>query len=156
MSTHYREAHVEFDYDSVDKPNFESLDKAVYDELPEVLQDYIKERIRAEVRDALTRSMALIYDSSNYRLKIATIVCAFGLPLFLGKSMKGIADAHGVTKQALSKSVKLFQKKFDLSPTRAQKSLQACEKYRQIQLQRHNERKNKPSNKTKVDGKGGN
>lgn len=152
MSTHYREAHVEFDYDSVDKPDFEAIDEAVYDQLPEVLQEYIKERIRAEVRDALTRSMALIYDSSNYRLKIATIVCAFGLPLFLGKSMKDIAELHGVTKQALSKSVKLFQKKFDLSPTRAQKSLQACEKYRQIQLQRHNERRNETSNKAEVDG----
>jgi hypothetical protein len=143
MSTSYREASVDFDYDAVDQPDFSKLDDKVFEELPEVLQEYVQQRIRAEVRDAMTQLLSMIYDSSNYRLRIATIVCSFGLPLFLGKSMKDIAGLHGVTKQALSKSVKLFQKQFDLSPTRGQKSLKACEKYKQIQLQRHDRHRNK-------------
>jgi len=131
------EGKVEFDYDSIDF-DYDKLDKdGILSEMPDVLQEYIKEKVRREVQDALTRVIALIYDSSNYRLKIATIVCSFGLPLFLGKSMKEIAEMHGVTKQALSKSVKLFQKNFGLPPTRGQKSLAACEKYRKIQLERN-------------------
>lgn len=131
------EGKVDFDYESIDF-DFEKLDADdVISQMPEVLQEFIKEKIRREVQDALTRVIALIYDSSNYRLKVATIVCAFGLPLFLGRSMKEIADMHGVTKQALSKSVKLFQKTFGLPPVRGQKSLAACETYRKIQLERN-------------------
>jgi hypothetical protein len=130
------EGQVEFDYDSIDF-DYDKLDDGVITEMPDVLQQYIKEKVRREVQDALTRVIALIYDSSNYRLKIATIVCSFGLPLFLGKSMKDIALMHGVTKQALSKSVKLFQKNFGLPPTRGQKSLAACETYKKIQLEKN-------------------
>jgi hypothetical protein len=131
------EGSVDFDYDSIDF-DYDRLDgEDIISEMPPVLQVYIKEKVRREVQDALTRVIALIYDSNNYRLKVATIVCSFGLPLFLGKSMKDIAGMHGVTKQALSKSVKLFQKNFGLPPTRGQKSLSACEKYKQIQLERH-------------------
>jgi hypothetical protein len=131
------EASVDFDYDSIDF-NYDRLDgEDIIGEMPPVLQEYIKEKIRMEVQDALTRVVAIIYDSNNYKLKLATIVCAFGLPLFLGKSMKEIAELHGITRQALSKSVKLFQKNFGLPPTRGQKSLEACEKYRKIQLERN-------------------
>jgi hypothetical protein len=114
------EGSVDFDYESID---FDKMDgDELLEEMPVVIQDYIQTKIRREVQDALTRVIALIYDSPNYRLKIATIVVSFGLPLFLGKSMKSIAEMHGVTKQALSKSVKGFQKKFGLPPTRGQKS----------------------------------
>ena len=131
------EGSVDFDYESIDF-DFDQMDgDELLSEMPIVIQDYIQIKIRREVQDALTRVIALIYDSSNYRLKIATIVVSFGLPLFLGKSMKHIADMHGVTKQALSKSVKGFQKKFGLPPTRGQKSQAACEKYRQVQLKRY-------------------
>ena len=131
------EGKVDFDYDSIDF-DYDKLDgDDIISEMPPILQEYINEKIRREVQDALTRVIALIYDSSNYRLKLATIVCAFGLPLFMGKSMKDIAAMHGVTKQALSKSVKLFQKNFGLPPTRGQKSLAACEKYRTVQLNRN-------------------
>tara|TARA_A100001037_G_C15046397_1_gene587963 strand:- start:369 stop:785 length:417 start_codon:yes stop_codon:yes gene_type:complete len=131
------EGRVDFDYDSIDF-DFEKLDADdVISQMPEVLQEFIKEKIRREVQDALTRVIALIYDSNNYRLKVATIVCAFGLPLFLGRSMREIAEMHGVTKQALSKSVKLFQKTFGLPPVRGQKSLAACKAYREIQLERN-------------------
>lgn len=135
MST-IREAFVDFDYDSIDFGNKSSSDEII-EEMPELLREYVDERVRAEVQDALTRVIALIYDSNNYKLKLATIVCAFGLPLFLGKSMKDIAAIHGVTRQALSKSVKLFQKNFNLPPVRGQKSLEACEKYREIQIKRN-------------------
>jgi hypothetical protein len=129
------EGSVDFDYESID---FDKMDgDELLEEMPVVIQDYIQTKIRREVQDALTRVIALIYDSPNYRLKIATIVVSFGLPLFLGKSMKSIAEMHGVTKQALSKSVKGFQKKFGLPPTRGQKSQAACEKYRQVQLKRY-------------------
>jgi hypothetical protein len=131
------EASVDFDYESIDF-SYDRLEKEnIISEMPPVLQEYIKEKIRIEVQDALTRVIAIIYDSNNYKLKLATIVCAFGLPLFLGKSMKEVAELHGITRQALSKSVKLFQKNFGLPPTRGQKSLEACEKYRQIQLERN-------------------
>jgi hypothetical protein len=135
MST-IREAFVDFDYDSIDFGDKPPSDEII-DDMPELLRQYVDERVRAEVQDALTRVIALIYDSNNYRLKLATIVCAFGLPLFLGKSMKDIAAIHGVTRQALSKSVKLFQKNFNLPPVRGQKSLKACEKYREIQIKRN-------------------
>jgi len=135
MST-IREAFVDFDYDSIDFGDKSSSDEII-DDMPELLRQYVDERVRAEVQDALTRVIALIYDSNNYKLKLATIVCAFGLPLFLGKSMKDIAAIHGVTRQALSKSVKLFQKNFNLPPVRGQKSLEACEKYREIQINRN-------------------
>lgn len=135
MST-IREAFVDFDYDSIDFGDKSSGDEIIED-MPELLRQYVDERVRAEVQDALTRVIALIYDSNNYKLKLATIVCAFGLPLFLGKSMKDIAIIHGVTRQALSKSVKLFQKNFNLPPVRGQKSLEACEKYREIQIKRN-------------------
>lgn len=135
MST-IREAFVDFDYDSIDFGDKSSSDEIIED-MPELLRQYVDERVRAEVQDALTRVIALIYDSNNYKLKLATIVCAFGLPLFLGKSMKDIAGIHGVTRQALSKSVKLFQKNFNLPPVRGQKSLEACEKYREIQINRN-------------------
>jgi hypothetical protein len=129
------EGSVDFDYESIDFDKMDGDD--LLEEMPVVIQDYIQIKIRREVQDALTRVIALIYDSPNYRLKIATIVVSFGLPLFLGKSMKNIAEMHGVTKQALSKSVKGFQKKFGLPPTRGQKSQAACEKYRQVQLKRY-------------------
>lgn len=135
MST-IREAFVDFDYDSIDFGDKSSSDEIIED-MPELLRQYVDDRVRAEVQDALTRVIALIYDSNNYKLKLATIVCAFGLPLFLGKSMKDIAAIHGVTRQALSKSVKLFQKNFNLPPVRGQKSLEACEKYREIQIKRN-------------------
>lgn len=135
MST-IREAFVDFDYDSIDFGDKLPSDEII-DDMPELLRQYVDERVRAEVQDALTRVIALIYDSNNYKLKLATIVCAFGLPLFLGKSMKDIAAIHGVTRQALSKSVKLFQKNFNLPPVRGQKSLEACEKYREIQIKRN-------------------
>jgi hypothetical protein len=131
------EGSVDFDYDSIDF-DYDRIDgEEVIEHMPPILQEYIKEKIRREVQDALTRVIALIYDSNNYRLKLATIVCSFGLPLFLGKSMKDIALMHGVTRQALSKSVKYFQKDFGLPPTRGQKSLAACEVYRKIQTERH-------------------
>ena len=131
------EGKVDFDYDSIDF-DYEKLEEDdIIARMPDVLQSYMKEKIRREIQDALTRVIALIYDSSNYRLKVATIVCSFGLPLFLGRSMKEIAEIHGVTKQALSKSVKLFQKNFGLPPVRGQKSLEACETYRKVQLERN-------------------
>lgn len=134
------EGSVDFDYASIDFDYNEMDGDEIIAEMPPIVQDYIRIKIRREVQDALTRVIALIYDSPNYRLKIATIVVSFGLPLFLGKSMKQIAEMHGVTKQALSKSVKGFQKKFGLPPTRGQKSQDACEKYRQVQLKRYRER----------------
>ena len=85
MST-IREAFVDFDYDSIDFGDKSSSDEIIED-MPDLLRQYVDERVRAEVQDALTRVIALIYDSNNYKLKLATIVCAFGLPLFLGKSM---------------------------------------------------------------------
>lgn len=131
------EGSVDFDYDAIDF-DYDRLDgEEVIENMPPVLQEYIKEKIRREVQDALTQVIAIIYDSNNYKLKLATIVCSFGLPLFLGKSMKEIAEIHGVTRQALSKAVKQFQKNFNLPPTRGQKSLAACEKYKQVQLQRY-------------------
>lgn len=131
------EGSVDFDYESIDF-DYDKLDgDQIIEEMPDIVQEYIRIKVRREIQDALTRVIALIYDSPNYRLKIATIVVSFGLPLFLGKSMKDIAEMHGVTKQALSKSVKGFQKKFGLPPTRGQKSQEACEKYRQVQLKRY-------------------
>lgn len=141
------EGSVDFDYDSIDF-DYDRIDgEEVIEHMPPVLREYVKEKIRTEVQDALTRVIALIYDSNNYRLKLATIVCSFGLPLFLGKSMKEIALMHGVTRQALSKSVKLFQGDFGLPPVRGQKSLAACETYRTIQLERHKNARS-PNNTT--------
>lgn len=131
------EGSVDFDYDAIDF-DYDRLDgEEVIENMPPVLQEYLKEKIRREVQDALTQVIAIIYDSNNYKLKLATIVCSFGLPLFLGKSMKEIAEIHGVTRQALSKAVKQFQKNFNLPPTRGQKSLAACETYKQVQLKRY-------------------
>lgn len=131
------EGSCDFNYDAIDF-DYDRLDaEDIIENMPPVLRDYVKEKIRVEVQDALTQVIAIIYDSNNYRLKLATIVCAFGLPLFLGKSMSEIAKMHGVTRQALSKAVKQFQKNFNLPPTRGQKSLAACEKYKQAQLERY-------------------
>ncbi len=131
------EGSVDFDYDAIDF-DYDRLDsEEIIENMPPVLQEYLKEKIRREVQDALTQVIAIIYDSNNYKLKLATIVCSFGLPLFLGKSMKEIAEIHGVTRQALSKAVKQFQKNFNLPPTRGQKSLAACETYKQVQLKRY-------------------
>ena len=103
------------------------------------IQELVKELARQETQDALTKIIALIYDSHNYRLKLAAIVQAFGLPLFHGKTQKEIAEDHGVTKQALSKSIKRFQKEFDLPICSGQKSLEACENYRKSALRRHHD-----------------
>jgi predicted DNA-binding protein YlxM (UPF0122 family) len=131
------EGSVDFDYESIDF-DYDRLDaEEIIENMPPVLQEYFKEKIRKEIQDALTQVIAIIYDSNNYKLKLATIVCSFGLPLFLGKSMSEIAKMHGVTRQALSKSVKQFQKNFNLPPTRGQKSLAACEKYKQAQIERY-------------------
>lgn len=131
------EGSCDFNYDAIDF-DYDRLDaEDIIENMPPVLRDYVKEKIRIEVQDALTQVIAIIYDSNNYRLKLATIVCAFGLPLFLGKSMSEVAKMHGVTRQALSKAVKQFQKNFNLPPTRGQKSLAACEKYKQAQLERY-------------------
>ena len=144
MSTHYDssqfyEPSVDFDYDSIDF-NYHSIDEdSILEELPPIIQMYVKQKIKAEVQDALSRVLSLVYDSSDYRLKVATIVMAFGLPMFMGKSQKTVAELHGVSKQALSKSIKRLQKMFRLPPTRGQKSEKACEKYRQIQLNKHSE-----------------
>ena len=117
------EGSVDFDYESIDF-DYDRLDaEEIIENMPPV--------------QGLTQVIAIIYDSNNYKLKLATIVCSFGLPLFLGKSMSEIAKMHGVTRQALSKSVKQFQKNFNLPPTRGQKSLAACEKYKQAQIERY-------------------
>ena len=143
MSTHYDlesfyEPSEDFPYDKIDF-DYNALDgDDILGELPPVLQEYIQLKIGNEVQDTLSKVIAMIYDSMDYRLKIATIVMAFDLPMFMGKSQTDVAKSHGVTKQALSKSIKKMQSAFGLNPTRGQKSKKACEKYRQIQLKRHN------------------
>lgn len=143
MSTHYDldtfyEPSEDFPYDKIDF-DYNALDgDDILEELPPVLQHYIKLKISNEVQDTLSKVISMIYDSMDYRLKIATIVMAFDLPMFMGKSQTDVAKSHGVTKQALSKSIKKMQAIFGLHPTRGQKSKKACEKYRQIQIKRHN------------------
>ena len=143
MSTHYDldsfyEPSEDFPYDKIDF-DYDKLDgDEILEELPPTLQYYVKLKIRNEVQDTLSKVISIIYDSVDYRLKIATIVMAFDLPMFMGKSQTHVAKAHGVTKQALSKSIKKMQSLFGLTPTRGQKSEKACEKYRQINLDRHN------------------
>lgn len=128
------EGKVDFPWDEV-----EDEETDILSQLPGPVQQYIEEKIREGIQDALTQIIAIIYDSRDYRLKIATVVCAFGLPLFLGQSLKEIAKLHGVTKQALSKSIKQFQADFDLPLTRGQKSLEACESYRKSAIRRHHD-----------------
>lgn len=143
MSTHYDidsffEPSEDFPYDKIDF-DYDKLDgDEILEELPPTLQYYVKTKIQNEIQDTLSKIISIIYDSTDYRLKIATIVMAFGLPLFMGRSQTDVAKNHGVTKQALSKSIKKMQKAFGLSPTRGQKSQEACEKYRQIQLNKKN------------------
>jgi hypothetical protein len=136
-TTRLVEGQVDFDYDAIDF-DYDKLDEMdILAEMPEVLQEFINEKMRRENQEMLTRVISWIYDSNDYRLKIATIVCAFGLPIFMGKSIAEIAEIHKVTKQALSKSIKLFQEDFNLPPVRGQKSLESCGKYREAQLKRH-------------------
>ncbi len=143
MSTHYDidsffEPSEDFPYDKLDF-DYDKLDgDNILEELPPMLQYYVRVKIQNEIQDTLSKIISIIYDSTDYRLKIATIVMAFDLPMFMGKSQTHVAQIHGVTKQALSKSIKKMQKLFHLDPTRGQKSKTACEKYRQIQLNKNN------------------
>lgn len=145
MSTHYDlenfyEPSEDFPYDKLDF-DYDKLDgDDILNELPPALQYFVKMKIQNEIQDTLSKIISIIYDSTDYRLKIATLVMAFGLPMFMGKSQTQVAKKHGVTKQALSKSIKKMQKLFGLTPTRGQKSEKACEKYRQLQLDKNNKK----------------
>lgn len=85
---------------------------------------------------ALFKFIALMIDSTDYRLKIDVAIAAIGIPLYQGCSYTELAAKHGISKQAFDKHVLKFQKDFKLPITRAQKSPQARLSYKRHQLER--------------------
>jgi hypothetical protein len=116
----YPQASCGFDYDSLDEsPSTETI---------------MAEPMAASV--ALFKFIALMIDSTDYRLKIDVAIAAIGIPLYQGCSYTELASKHGISKQAFDKHVLKFQKDFKLPITRAQKSPQARLSYKKHQLER--------------------
>jgi hypothetical protein len=113
------DASVDFDYETLDRPP-----EDVIKEHP-LIQELIRREAALQTAEVLNRVIADIYDSQDYRLRMAVIVVARGLRLFAGISGTEIAKRHQVSKQDLWKHVALYQRLHNLPPTRAQKKKKA-------------------------------
>jgi hypothetical protein len=161
MSTRSRDAaelpqaSVDFDYDEIDRRlgpqqivEDEAKEKLLefLRENPEYVEEalgHIKSKVTDAVKDTLIKFICIVIESRNYLLMIDIAILATGIPLYQGCSYEEIATKHGITKQALSKRVIAFQKRFNLPPTRAQKSLKARESYSISATRVHQKRKEK-------------
>lgn len=94
----------------------------------------------AEERRAadLLQLISVFLDAGNLRLNAAGLAFAAGLPSVGGcHSMHEWAQAHGVTRVALSKTARLWQKRLNLPPGPHLRADDLCEVYSQAQTKSH-------------------
>jgi hypothetical protein len=85
---------------------------------------------RLDARETAIRILIRVGDAANPRLEVATLQFVFGVNLLMGLSGTQIAAKYGLSRAAFSKRCKECQREFGIPPSRAMKSLQACEVYR--------------------------
>ncbi len=84
---------------------------------------------KEDVWEVLRRVIGEIKSSKNPGLTIECVALASGLS-YLGDSQQEIATRHGVTRAAVSKRCVQFCEAIGLEPSRAMRSLEAREAYR--------------------------
>lgn len=87
----------------------------------------------------LRHFMADILAEGNARLTIECFGAAMGLSAYDGDSMTEIGRRYGVTRQAVSKRCVDITRRLNLPPSRAMRSEQAREIYREAQIQKNRE-----------------
>lgn len=91
--------------------------------------------------EILRRLVADIVAEDNTRLTIDCLTIALGLRVYSGDSMTTIAKRHGITRAAVSKRCVDIIERLKLPPSRAMRSEQARNIYRNSQLKRYRSQK---------------
>jgi hypothetical protein len=91
--------------------------------------------------EILRRLVADIVAEDNTRLTIDCLTIALGLRVYSGDSMTKIAKRHGITRAAVSKRCVDITERLKLPPSRAMRSEQARNIYRNSQIKRYRSQK---------------
>lgn len=84
---------------------------------------------------SLRLTLTLILEQPNARMSVEALVLASGLGALIGSpGQADLARAHGCTRAAISKRVKVFSERLNLRPTGGMRPLEICQKYREARL----------------------
>lgn len=115
-----------------------SLTLAEAQKLQEIHEALVNSEAEERRAADLVQLVATFLDSSNVRLQAAALAFAAGLPVVSGaRTMTEWAAAHGVTKAALSKIARQWQRRLNLPPGPHLKEIELCRKYSKSQNEGH-------------------
>ena len=117
---------------------FPELDKAGADRLTALFEKRLEEESARRRAEALMAIVSVFLNACNLRLQAGALAFAVGLPNIQGFStMSEWADAHGVSRQALSKTCKKWQRDLELPPGMYGREEAMCNRYKEAQLRDH-------------------
>ena len=106
------------------------------------LEDMVLARVERDGEEKraadLLGLIAVFLDAENLRMQAAALAFAAGLPSVNGfHSMADWAAAHGITRAAVSKVAKVWQRRLNLPPGPHLKDEDSCKKYSEAQSHSH-------------------
>jgi len=111
------------------------LNRRQAEEIEARLSGLVERAVAERACSAIISIASAFLDSKNVRLQAAGLAFAAGLPVVGGAhSMQEFASANGVSRQAISKSAKFWQRELKLPPGPHMREEHKCDSYRQAQL----------------------
>jgi hypothetical protein len=92
-------------------------------------------------RETVARLVSEFIEAENPRMLAQCYDLAFRLGLQMGITQDAIAEQHGVTKAAVSKTYRRILGEYSLPPARGMKSNEAVETYREREKEKHRKRR---------------
>ncbi len=102
-----------------------------------MIENYIAMDEGVHIANAVRRMLVIIRSQARPALTCDAIAIAMGIHIGEGRSLEEIAQAHGITKQALSKRAIRICDELGLPPSVLMRSEESRESYRVKQTQRH-------------------
>lgn len=102
-----------------------------------MIEHFIAEDVTVQTANVVRRMLVLIRSQAKPALTCDALAVALGFHIGEARSFEEIADAHGVTKQALSKRAIRFCTMLGIKPSPLMRSEESRESYRSKQLERH-------------------